>query len=77
MQPGDGAVKDFDPVELEKALPLEVHAYEVSRDLKSRNFCICALCLGIAVGITSLAVGCEIIVSGKVILPDFLRGKCV
>ena len=71
----DHEIKDIDPVELEKALTVDTHALEVSRDLKSRNFCIFALCLGIAVGITSLAVGCEIIVSGKVLLPDFLRNK--
>lgn len=67
--------KNFDAVALEKALSSESHTLEVSRDLKSRNFCILALVLGICVGVTSLVVGCEIIASGKVKLPDFLRGK--
>ena len=70
-------VKTVDPAALEKAFTLEAQSFEVSRDLASRNFCIFALVLGIAVGITSLAVGCEIVTSGKVLLPNFLRGKYV
>jgi hypothetical protein len=62
--------------DLEKAyLAGTSHTLEVSKDLTSRNICIVALCLGIVIGITSIAVGCDIVVSGKVLLPSFLRGK--
>jgi hypothetical protein len=66
---------DIENLGHEKGYDATFSSLEISRDLNSRNFCIFALVLGIAVGVASLATGCQIIVSGKVLLPDFLRGK--
>jgi hypothetical protein len=62
-------------VVFEKAHDVVMNTVEIAKDLGSRNYCVAALLFGLAVGIASLVVGCEIVVSGKVKLPGFLRGK--
>jgi hypothetical protein len=66
---------DTDPATIEKASAIGPNAFEIVKDLQIRNYCAAALFLSIAVGIVSLVVGCEIVISGKIKLPDFLRGR--
>lgn len=35
------------------------------------------LALGIMIGITSFVLGCRLVTSGKVLLPDFLKGTVI
>ncbi|KIW02672.1 uncharacterized protein PV09_06109 [Verruconis gallopava] len=50
---------------------------EVNRDLRTRNLCVFALVLGILAGIASLAAGCQIVASGRTLLPSFLLDKYI
>ena len=59
----------------EKLRNVQQDEFKISRDLYSRNACIAALIISICAGIASLTCGCQIILSGRPLLPEFLKGK--